>query len=60
MNFIDGRVLFRIFTFYIVFDDLSTRVQIQENQGPRFERKYIIAKEQKRDENGASFPSSPK
>ena len=30
---------------------------IHENEGPRFERNYIIAKGQKRDEHGASFPS---
>ena len=30
------------------------------NQGPQFERNYIIAKAQKRDEHGASFQSSPK
>ena len=63
--FIDGRLVFRIFTFYIVFDDLlltglSTRVWKHENQGPRFERNYIIAKEQIRDEYGASYQSSPK
>ena len=31
-----------------------------KNQGPRFERNYIIAKEQIRDEYGASYQSSPK
>ena len=33
---------------------------MHENQGPHFERNYIIAKAQKRDERGASFQSSPK
>ena len=39
---------------------LRTLVKIHENQGPQYERKYIIAKEQKRDERRASFQSSPK
>ena len=30
---------------------------VHENQGPRFERNYIIAKGQKCDEHGASFQS---
>ena len=30
---------------------------VHENQGTRFERNYIIAKGQKRDEHGASFQS---
>ena len=29
-------------------------------EGPRFERNYIIAEEQKSDEHGASFQSLPK
>ena len=33
---------------------------MHENQGPQFDRNYIIAKAQKRDEHGASFQSSPK
>ena len=33
---------------------------MQENQGRQFERNYIIAKAQKRDEHGASLQSSPK
>ena len=49
---IDGRVFFRIFTFYIVFDDDWERVYkytilIREN--------YVSARDQKRDEHGASF-----
>ena len=39
---------------------LRALVKIHANQGPRYERKYIIAKEQKRDERRASFQSSPK
>ena len=40
---------------------LSTRVQIHENQRPRFGRSYIITNEKKKpDEHGASFQSSPK
>ena len=49
---IDGRVFFRIFTFYIVFDDDWERVYkytiiIREN--------YVNVRDQKRDEHGASF-----
>jgi len=33
---------------------------VNENQEPRFEKNYIIAKERKRDEDGAAFQSSPK
>ena len=56
--FIEGRVFFRVFTFYAVHLSLSTRVWIHEN--PPFERNYIIAKEPKRDKHGASSLSSPK
>ena len=45
---------------YLLMNWLSTREQIHENQGPQFARNYILAKEQKRDEHGASFQSSPK
>ena len=45
---------------YLLMNGLSTRVQIHENQGPQFARNYILAKEQKRDEHGASFQLSPK
>ena len=45
---------------HLLMNWLSTRVQIHENQGPQFARNYILAKEQKRDEPGASFQSSPK
>ena len=36
------------------------RVCIRENQGPRFEINYVIARKQKRDEYVASFQSLPK
>ena len=39
---------------------LSTCVLIHGKQGPRFERNYIITREQKRYEHGASFQSSSK
>ena len=35
-------------------------VEIHENQGPWFERNYILDKEQKSDDQGASFESLPK
>ena len=57
----DSQVFFRIFTFHIRFDDLFLYVCIiHENQGPQYERNYIIAKELKRDELGMLFQSSPK
>ena len=36
------------------------RVEIHENQGPLFERNYILNKEQKSDDQGLSFQSLPK
>ena len=62
-NFVEVQVFSRIFTFYIVFDNLFLNwlsTGENENQVPRFHRNYIIAREQKHDEHGASDQSSLK
>ena len=60
VEYSSGYLLFISYSTICFWIDWVHVYEYTKNEGPRFERNYVIAKKQKSDEHGESFQSLPK